>query len=252
MTRNLLRLLLGAGMCLYFLSAAHACLPRVPKYKVFNPEEYVFYGKVIGYVQTPGWYCGISGEMLCPDGWGLRLAVTDMVSMPNPAIKEVDVFTFGLGADCSEKGMSREWVGGAPLGAQFMVVAKRWQGSSTSGVIRLDASDYKGNILAPLPLNADTAALSRAEMSYIAHPDSRDAEQRIRFELRKDLTRLEKDNSPEARKRTLARLAGAGWFGDSTPDSPDQAYTAAVRKYVSDEQTARWLLEKRRVQLHEN
>jgi len=245
MSSHSLRLLLFA-VWTFYLSCSHACSIYVPEYAGFDPQEYVFYGEITGHVSAPVTFCGMYEKQPCEDAWGWKLQVVKSVSMPGVALKEIELFTFGLGADCSAPGRSRESAEKTPIGTRLMVIAKPWRRNPASGTVRLDGSGYLGATLIPIPANADVATLADEEMRYRGLPKGRAAQIQLRFELRKDMARLEQDSSPDSRKKILARLANAWWFAEKREgDESDHAFRTAVRRYGGDEASIQWLFKQR-------
>ena len=227
-------------MLAWLCAASHAlgCSRILPEYRSFDAREYVFYGEVIGYTRSGGIDCVEAPGMFCGT-WGWKLAVLEPVSMPQPGLKQVEVYKFGSDSLCRKLGYPRSVIEETPIGRRLMIVANAWS-SRSSSVPQLDASDDIGAIMVEMPLDADPVRLHREEFDYRVGWGKRAS-----FELRKDMLRLEQDTAPEARKRILSRLSWVIGYGSSSVE-PDDLYLSTIRRYVSDEAAVMWLMAQRR------
>jgi hypothetical protein len=234
--RLLARLTLAGLTCAALVSPSLACSIRLPEYRKFDANEYVFYGEVIDYVAADGAYCGGNLERDQCGAWGWKLSVLDVVSMPKPGLKQVELFTFGLGPDCSMPGRSRASAEKTPIGTRLMVVAKNWYRNPDAGVTRLDGSGYTGALILPLPDGADPARLRMEETDYASDRHIREVYGWMDFELRKEMARLEGAPDFASRKRVLERMA------KMPPYYSNDLYRELLRRYMRDAPTARALL----------
>jgi hypothetical protein len=177
-----------------------------PPQSALDRREYIFGGRVLGYV-GPYSARGVEGEV-----WGLRVRIIKSVYIPR-AVREVELFHYDLGSDCSTLGMSRQWLErGYPTGTDVLVFA--WPAmavESHDGAVHLESSWSQGGVVrSPMGLRevigrtVDYAAaykLSRDEFNDRFGP----ATTVMDFELQKEFVRLAR-TSARTKVKILERV----------------------------------------------
>lgn len=190
-----------AAMLALTPSVSNACSMDIPRYKGFDPLEYVFYGRVIDYVSRD-----------LRDGtkaWGLKLEIVDPLHTPTTGTRMVEVFRFFIDSPaCHTSGISEASAREVPLGTEYEVAAKPFSDSSSDRV-QLDVSAYSGAVLNAIPRGIDIATRHKFEADWSQIPPqdfSKNGGYSPKFEIRKDVIRLENAPSPDEAKTVLVRL----------------------------------------------
>jgi len=213
---------------------AHACSFRLEAFRDVSPEEFVFYGEVIGYSSAPVAGCTADASINCPESWGLRVKVLVPLQVPPSAPRVVDLFAYGLESDCSALPISEEQVRRVAVGSKLEVAAKPFAPPPDDpSRAMLDASDHAGAIVVPLPSTANVQALASSNFNYIwAWSQANPSEY---FELRKDLLRLKSTRSESEAAAILFRLAGSDLRGTSVMSSlPAGLFEHLFETYLRD------------------
>lgn len=231
----MLRVFIGAA-ALLAISQAIPCSLSARPYQDLQPQDHVFYGEIVGHVALPQPLCDRFKR--CIEPWGYRVAVLKSVHLPRSDQREIDVYAFGLGADCSRIPSTAESVKRGPVGTRLKVVGRPLAaaGPSSAAHVALDASRWADGLLITMPAGTDVEALHEAKADYSIWFERR-GEPGLAFELRKDLARLRQSTSPEMRGEVLGRLAAYHWAGFET-------FFTIVSKYMSDRELARRLVER--------
>lgn len=218
MNNGLLRLVLGALSCLLLFTPSLGCSLAVTPITKFEPTEFVFTGKVIGFVGP------IEAKEFRSSAWGLQIKVVEGVQLPAAPADHFEVFPFELGADCSMMGTSKEELAKYyPIGAAVKVIgteAKLLPAKVEPGNIRLEILpgswseisrnyDEDGKELANAHSIFDYKSFRQISPAAYFAPFMPFLEAKAAlpgFELRKDLLRLSNAKSEAERIRVLERL----------------------------------------------
>lgn len=204
---------------LLFWQQAHACSIRLDEFRDVSPDEFVFYGEVVGYATAPVVGCTVDVSVNCPKSWGMRVKILVPLQVPSSSPRVVDLVAYGLESDCSALPTSEEQVRRVAVGSKLEVAARSFAPlADDPSRVMLNANDYDGAIVVPLPSTANVEALARSNFSYTwtwlqANPSQY-------FELRKDLLRLKGTRSDPEAAAILLRLAGSDLRGTNVISAP--------------------------------
>jgi hypothetical protein len=196
----------------------YACSLAIPPIVKFNPNEYVFTGRVVGIVGPS------QSKRFSREGWGLQIELNDVVYLPRTPKRYFEVYPFDLWADCSLAGTAKEeLVKYYPIGSSVKVIARKAKLLSTplaEGDLRLEISPYSWSEISRNYLD-DGTEISDARSVFDYHAYKMitpadyvsdfmpflDAKVALpAFELRKDLLRLETNKLRSDRITILERL----------------------------------------------
>jgi hypothetical protein len=208
----------GALLSVAVFSSTQACSLALPPIIKFNPNEYVFTGRVVGLLGP------FQSKRLRDNAWGLQIEPMDAVNLPDRPTRYFEVIPFELWADCSLGGTDKEkLVKYYPVGSKVKVIARKAKllpNPTAPGDVRLEISPYVwGDISRNSYDDGTQMADSKSVFDYKAYkmvtPDQYvsdfmpflDARGALPdFELRKDLLRLETNKSRGDRITILERL----------------------------------------------
>jgi len=178
---------------------ASGCSLMIQPVTKFDPSEYVFTGEVIGYVGPR------QSEHVVGDAWGLLVSPAGSVHLPKTPAGYFEVFTYGLGADCSTLGPPRDELARSyPVGSMVKVIARESKlgvpGDGNIGLV--DSAGGSGLVM---KAGEGEAGLS-PESVYDYGRHREDSTAAPLFELRKDLLRLREAQTEEEKVAVLGRL----------------------------------------------
>jgi hypothetical protein len=199
-------------------SASAAACSRIAQHFGGVPaDEYVFYGKVIGYSTYDLGPCTSSSDGACGTSWGLQLQVLDGLQMPMPGVRELDLFDFGVNSLCNALAVSESTARAVPKGARLMVAARALEGHrQTSGTIALDGS-FDAVVL-NVPRGASIRELRERRYRYTWSWNG--GAGAARFEVRKDLLRLAHAPTKSEGSEIVRRLADYAVLTPTRGDPP--------------------------------
>lgn len=195
-------LLCGISLC-SFLCSSFPCSLVIAPIRGFDAQEFIFIGQVVGYV---GPY---EGKGVANKAWGVRVSIKDKVFLPQmPSSGHFEVFSYGLGADCSPEGMGEDITKQAlPLNSEVRIIAKiahYLPSNLTNGDMRLEVSPFDYGALDRNDRNQKPDTTSTSTFKYVPNLNLYDP--RVIFEIKKDLVRLERAKASKERKSILQRL----------------------------------------------
>lgn len=194
----------------------------------FDPNEYVFIGKVIGYTdavaydhkKANGSVEPVSSTSLASRpltdyvNYGLVVEATESVHMPSKATT-FEIFEYWLRADCLVTGVSKNHFRDKfPIGSEVRIVSRKAEfvAAGLNGYTRLENKLDEDHSLTTNTLGDGTRATSANSIfdysthTYVDGRDSLDKYLLPAFELRKDLLRLSKSKTDEERRSILDRI----------------------------------------------
>ena len=227
-------------MLVLFYSEIWACsLIYSPPYK-FNPDEYIFVGKVISHVVSN--QIGQSNNII-NKYYGFLVEIVDVIYLPEKSKKYFEVYPLSLGPACDEGPVSKKYIENFfPIGSEVRIVAKKTK-------IKFDKLNDSNIQLEVSPHNQFTLSLNYQRVPYLISTkgsifnykntsrdsllnmvnrlaDSlkiEDSEQRNvlsysvecqkDFELRKDLYRLYSSNDDKEKVKIIYRLKNFKYLG---------------------------------------
>jgi len=186
----------------------------------FDPDEYIFIGKVVGFV-GPQKLKYVTG-----DAWGVLVEASEIVNSPRRAARYFEVFPLQNESDCSLIGKSREMLAqGFSIGSKVFVIAKESRfDPAPGGNLRLVISPFDQRLISRTEAEEDSV-LATSIYDFRAHTNTRGA--LAIFEMRKELLRLRKASSEHEKEVVLRRLA---YF----PDQFVIDYKAIVELHLKD------------------
>ena len=191
--------LVTVALWLCLTAVASGCSIVIRPVTKFDPSEYIFTGEVIGYVGPQ------QSEHISGDAWGLLVSLGGSVHLPKTPAGYFEVFSYGLGADCSVLGTPRdELVRRYPVGSKVKVIAQESKlDVPGDGNIRLvDSPGSNGLIMKA----GEGEAGVPLESVYDYSRHNKDNTATPLFELRKDLLRLREEQTEEGKVAVLKRL----------------------------------------------
>jgi hypothetical protein len=204
-------------VCVY---GTTACTLAGKSLSKFDDREYVFIGQVVGFTDPAAFDDPRSSASLRSDTTkktiGLRVRMTEEVSVPKIPTEFFEIYLYDLWADCSISGATLETVRTQfPIGSEVRVISREailLTEPAKAGIVRLENQPGE---LGSVALNKDSAAarMSTAKsvfdykaFRYDMNVDSDSKYLLPSFEIRKDLFRLKTSNSPAERRAVLNRV----------------------------------------------
>ncbi|MDI1242009.1 MAG: hypothetical protein PSX80_08835 [bacterium] len=196
----------------------------------FDPDEFVFIGKVIGYTdavpydhkRANGSVDPVSSKSVASQprtdyvNYGLIVEATESVHLPTKAAT-FEIFEYWLRADCLITGVSKNhFPDKFPIGSEVRIISRKAEFvvAGSNGHARLENKLDEDHDIATNTLNDGTRATSaNSVFDYSAHSyvDGRDSIDKYllpAFELRKDLLRLSKAKTEQEKHLILDRIYG--------------------------------------------
>jgi hypothetical protein len=187
----------------------------------FDTSDYIFIGKVIDIVGP----IEIDNN---EKAWGVLVRINEKVYLPQTPKANFEVYPFNTYADCSPAGVKHDELSNKfPVGSVVRIVAKKAKhikDVSNNGNIRLETEISNGGSIALNDLDERLITSSKSACNYRKyyrdHKELMEASNNIfksdpltishnellDFELRKDLYKLYKADSEEAKVKILERL----------------------------------------------
>jgi hypothetical protein len=235
-------------LLLFFSSIdAFSCSLSISPLKGFDRSEYIFIGEILEVIGP------FESEKFVDPAWGLRVKVVTPIFIPKVSQGYFEVFDFDLGADCSTMGMSKDRVSKSySISSRIKVIAKEAKllpNRLNDGKIRLEIlpgslgsisrNSYEdGKEMSSVDSLFDYQAYdSVPPKSWIE--DVRRAYYFLpRFELRKDLLRLEKTSAQYEKIKILERLL-------YYPNCCDLDYHQIIKTYIYTPSIRKTLIRRR-------
>lgn len=199
----LIQSVLLLSLSFLLVTSASSCTSGMQAITKFDHQEFVFIGKVIGYV---GPY---RADRIVGEAWGVKIELEDKVFLPQlPSSGNFEVFDYWLGAGCEKIGMDEKY-----LRKQFVVGAKVWviavsakylPGNLTNGDLRLEIAPGTRRSITRNDSYVEAETSSTSVFEYT--PEAIRNGSRFLFEIRKDLLRLENAKTKEECDAILRRL----------------------------------------------
>lgn len=231
--------LLSFAFCLSFPEINVACsFNDIVPFK-FVTEEYVITGEVIGYTnKVEHEYVNHYKQNIKIQSWGLRVKVEGIINMPYKT-DVVEVFpTYLTAFTCDVNGVELQNLQkDFPVGSKVRVIGRENAqifGNLNGATIKIQVSPTNyGHLFINAGKSKKIMSTTESIFDYKQDPCfpinpkcHKDAFYRHRFEIRKDLVRLENAKSEKEKYEIFQRLAYAP--GD------DKSYVDALEKYLKD------------------
>jgi hypothetical protein len=214
-----------------------SCTIASKPFEAVREEEFVFYGEVVGYSSTAIPFCKASDDRVCPKAWGLLVKVVEPIHLPKGSTPLIEVYRFGLDADCSNLPSSEKRVRTVSVGTNVQVLGralKEEPGTIAAGRSKINVSDWSGGSILPISRAKSLRKLANHKYDYSCFFNYMNEAEGREFELRKDLWRLESTKSQAASAEIIARIARCGVYSSEahfseTPSFVDRLLTKHLR-----------------------
>jgi hypothetical protein len=204
-----------------------------PKSK-FESELYIFIGEVIGYTDE------FKSKNILNKSYGLKVKVLESVNLPRNSNDYFEIFPFDISSDCAktigidDKSLQKFY----PVNSKVLVAAEFWKISdkNKSGQIVLTIDNaFNNKRLFINDLEKTSVVTTDSIFDYKNWDDNYSLS---RFELWKDLKRLEVSSSDEEKIKIFERLIylPKDWIN----------FEATVQNYVKNSETRQTLINKRK------
>lgn len=216
-----------------FVNSSFSCTLAGKVISIFDEDEYIFIGDVVGY--TPA----VKSTNAESEGYGLIVKVKESVYLPKTPKSYFEVFPLDLYADCSQGGVEIDYLKKKfPINSEIRVIAKEsayFYDKAVTKNIRLENSQGE---IGQISLNFDngqrlTSSKSIFDYKNLKSTDS-DAyagDSVVDFEIRKDLLRLKNTTLQKETNLILDRLIYA-------PAGKSLAFYELLKNYAASEAEA--------------
>lgn len=208
-----------AYLIFFLMPSSRACTIGSERIRGIDLDEYILYGRVVGYGfrDFPG-----------RPAWGLILEVVDPIHVPAKNVKLVEIYKYFINSpDCHTSGISEKDAKLVPIGTVFGIAAKPFPGPPTNPIqLDITMGGFKS-----FPFGSDVSALHLQKMDWSMD----EGMQRDDFELKKDIARLDNSSSAEETLATLKRL------NEMNPYSDFERFPELVKRHVKDPSTTNYL-----------
>lgn len=213
-----------------FINSSFSCTLAGKSISIFDEDEYVFIGDIIGYTSA------VKSAKLRSDGYGLIVKVKESVYLPETPKSNFEVFPIDLYADCSEGGAEIEDLKkNFPINSEIRVIAKEttyFYDEKITENIRLE--DRPGE-MGQISLNFDNGKRLTSSESVFDYKnfkrtdsDSYAKDSLINFEIRKDLLRLRNESRQKETNLILDNFFYA-------PPGNDLNFYELLKNYAANE-----------------
>jgi hypothetical protein len=208
------------------------------RFEAVREEEFVFYGEVVGYSSTAIPFCR-AADRACSEAWGLLVKVVEPIHLPKGSTPLIEVYRFGLDADCSSLPLSERRVRTVSVGTHVQVLGRALRKrpeTIDAGKSKIDVSDWSGGSILPISRTTSLRKLASHKYDYSCFFNHMNEAEASKFELRKDLWRLESTKSQAASAEIIARIARCGLYSDEVQYPEASSFVGRlVAKHLRDQ-----------------
>ena len=194
---------------IFLCRSIFGCTLGIKPLRDFDSNEYIFIGEVVGYTDS------LESPEIVGKANGLIIKLKESVHIPQTPKTHFEVFPYGLLADCSTLGYSKEELQkDFPINSEVRVIAKETEilPKLSDGNIRLEERPGE---LGSVSLNTEqdkkvmsskNRVFNYKSFKYIVNEYSGEISLLPDFEIRKDLFRLKNSKTHRERTEILNRL----------------------------------------------
>jgi hypothetical protein len=236
--RTLMIVAVGVSSLL-FGRVSSSCSIAVKPFEAVREEEFVFYGEVVGYSSTAIPFCRAADDRDCSKAWGLLVKVVEPIHLPKGSTPLIEVYEFGLGADCSSLPSSERRVRTVAVGTPVQVLGRALREKPETidaGKSKIDVSDWGGGSILPISRTKSLRKLTNHKHDYSCFFSYMNEAKGREFELRKDLWRLESAKSQASSAEIIARIARCGQYSNELHSPEASSFIGRlVAKHLRDQ-----------------